>query len=130
MKANIPLTALVGASELVLTSVNTNTRKFGADGKAIEGQVGDPRIEIVVMDSLEKQSVSVKALPPELANLTPQQIEETLRTRKYILLDFVNAVATPYANRSGFGISYSVKADSARIAKAPATPPPAPKAKS
>lgn len=128
MKPLIPLTALTGDSELALISVKTNTRKYSPDGTPIEGQAGDPRLEVVVMNTLEKQSVSVKTLPTEIANISPEQIEKALQTRQYILIEFDNATASPYANRSGFGVSYSVKAESARLIKA-TSPTTAPKSK-
>ena len=114
----IPLDALVGTSDLALTSVNTKTRAYGADGKVIDGATGDPKLAFTVMNSLESQSVSVKSLAPEIARLTPEQIEQSLRSRKYICLEFVNATATPYVNKSGF-VSYSIKADEARLASTP-----------
>jgi hypothetical protein len=124
MKNGLPLNALIGQSEVVLTGVNLNTRAYDAEGNVLEGKVGEPRLEVCVMDELEKQTVTVKTLPPEIANLTAKQIEESLRTRKYILVDFINAIAKPYANKSGYGISYSIRADSAKIVKPAATPLP------
>jgi hypothetical protein len=115
----IPFDALTSGSVLALLNVNTATRVYGADGKAVEGVVGDPKIEVAVMDSLDRFTVSVKSLDAGLAAVTAEQIETSLKTRNYINVELTNAFSTPFPARTGFGVTYSTKADSARIATAP-----------
>jgi hypothetical protein len=115
MAAKIPFPALTGNSQIALLSVNMNTRKYGGDGKVIDGERGDPKIEVVALDSLERYTISVKALDSALTKITDEQIALSLKSRRYILVELSDALATPYTARSGFGINYSVKADSAAI---------------
>jgi hypothetical protein len=115
-QVKIPFSALTGGSALALLAVNTNTRAYAPDGKQLEGVTGDPRVEVAVLDTLDRFSVTVKALDAAIATVTEEQISESLKSRQYILVEFMNASAAPYAARSGFGVAYSVKADSAKIA--------------
>lgn len=119
-QVKIPFSALTAGSVLVLMSVNTNTRAYGTDGNVIEGAKGDPKIEIVALDTFDRFSIAVKSIDAALAGITEEQIAASLKARKYINIELANAVASPYAARSGFGVSYSVKADAAKIAAAPA----------
>jgi len=118
--------ALTADSDTALVSINTNTRAYGADGKPIEGVKGDPKIEICVMDTLDRFIVTVKALDPALMSITEEQITASLKSRQYINVELSNAFATPYAAQSGRGVAYSVKADSAKIAATFPTTMPAP----
>jgi hypothetical protein len=119
-QVKIPFAALTAGSVLALMAVNTQTRAYAADGKLLEGVTGDPRLEVCVMDTLDRFSITVKTLDAGLAGVTEEQITTALKSRQYINVELVNAFAAPYAARSGFGVSYSVKADSAKIATAPA----------
>jgi hypothetical protein len=119
-QVKIPFAALTAGSILALMAVNTNTRAYAADGKLLEGVTGDPRLEVCSLDTLDRFSVTVKSLDAGLAGVTEEQITASLKNRQYISVELVNAFASPYAAKSGFGVSYSVKADSAKIAKAPA----------
>jgi hypothetical protein len=127
-QVKIPFNALTAGSALALMSVNTQTRAYGADGNVIEGITGDPKIEVCVLDSLDRFSVTVKTLDAAIAGVTEEQITQSLKARKYISVELVGAFASPYAARSGFGVSYSVKADAAKIATAPAAAAGFPKA--
>lgn len=120
-QVKIPFAALTNGSNLILMSVNTNTRAYAPDGKVLEGVNGEPKIEIAVLDTLDRFTVTVKSLDAALAGVTEEQITQSLKTRRYIAVELVNAVASPYAAKSGFGVSYSVKADAAKIATASAT---------
>jgi hypothetical protein len=115
MAAKIPFPALTGNSPLALLGVNMNTRLYNSDGKVVEGEKGDPKVEVAALDTLERYAIAVKDLDSALAKVTEEQISSSLRSRRYILIELDNALATPYTARSGFGISYSVKADSAAI---------------
>lgn len=121
--AKIPFSALTAGSPLVLLSVNTSTRAYGADGKPIENAVGEPKIEVCALDSLVHFTVTVKTLDSTLAKITEEQIGQSLKTRKYVLVELSNALASPYAARSGFGVNYSVKADSAKFVQSKPAPP-------
>lgn len=118
-QVKIPFSALVAGSSLALMSVNLKTRAYDAAGNPIDGAVGEPKIEIVVLDTLDRFTVTVKTLDAALAGVTEEQIAQSLKTRQYIYVELTNAFASPYAARSGFGVSYSVKADAAKIATAP-----------
>lgn len=120
-QVKIPFNALTNNSVLALMSVNTNTRAYAADGKLLEGVTGDPKLEICVLDTLDRFTVTVKTLDAGIAGVTEEQITASLKNRQYINVELVNAFASPYASKSGFGVSYSVKADSAKIVTAPAT---------
>jgi hypothetical protein len=122
-QVKIPFPALTGGSALALLAVNTSTRAYGADGKQLEGVVGDPRVEVAVLDTLDRFSVTVKSLDAAIASITEDQIAESLKARQYIYVELTNAFAAPYAARSGFGVSYSVKAESAKIATTAQTAP-------
>ena len=129
MKKAMPLDIRTGGSELALTSVNATPPVY-VDGKRVDGVTGDPKIEFVILDTFEQQGATVKALAPELTSITPEQIEESLETRKYIMLEFTNGTAKPYVKTEIGGrskILYSVKADSVRIKKAAPSPSPAPR---
>ena len=119
-QVKIPFDALTAGSVLALMSVNTKTRAYGADGNVIEGAVGEPKIEIAVLDTLDRFTVTVKSLDAGLAGVTEEQIMQSLKNRQYINVELVGAFASPYASKTGFGVNYSVKADGAKIAPAPA----------
>jgi len=121
-QVKIPFAALTSGSALALMSVNTNTRAYGADGSVIEGVTGDPRIEVAVLDTLDRFSVTVKSVDAALAAVTEEQIAQSLKTRQYISIELTSAFASPYAARSGYGVSYSVKADGAKIVTPTQTP--------
>jgi len=110
--------ALTAGSALALMSVNTNTRTYATDGKIIEGVTGDPRLEVCVMDTLDRYSVTAKTVDVAIASMIDEQIIQSLKNRQYIYIELENAYASPYVPRSGFGVAYSVKADAARIASA------------
>jgi hypothetical protein len=97
-------------------AVNTNTRAYAPDGKQLDGVTGDPKIEVCVLDTLDRFTITVKSLEAAIAAVTEEQITESLKTRQYINIELTNAYASPYAARSGFGVAYSVKADAAKIA--------------
>ena len=121
-QVKIPFNALTAGSVLALMSVNTNTKAYAPDGKSLEGVTGDPRLEIAVLDTLDRFTVSVKSVDAALAGVTEEQITQSLKARRYISIELVNAFASPYASKSGFGVSYSVKADSAKVATAKQAP--------
>ena len=123
-QVKIPFSALITGSQLALMSINVRTRAYGADGNVLEGAVGDPKISVCVLDCLEHFSISVKSLDASLASVTEEQITKSLKNRQYIFVELQDAYATPYAARSGYGVAYSVKAESAKIASpiAAATP--------
>lgn len=111
----IPFSALISGSPLVLLSVNVNTKSYDANGKVNEGVAGEPKIEVAALDSFDRFTITVKTLDSTLAKITEEQITQSLKSRRYIAIELVNGYATPYAARSGFGVSYSVKADSAKL---------------
>ena len=120
-QAKIPFAALTNDSELVVVSVNTQTRAYGPDGKVIEGAVGSPKLEVCALNTLDRYNVTVLSLEPALAAMTDAQITQSLISRQYIFVELVDAFATPFPARNGFGVSYSVRATSA--SKAPAANP-------
>jgi hypothetical protein len=118
-QVKIPFGALTSGSSIALLAVNTNTRAYAPDGKVIEGVIGDPRLEIAVLDTLDRFTVTVKSLNAAIAGVTEEQITASLKSRQYIGVELVNAMASPFLARFGFGVSYSVKADATKIATAP-----------
>lgn len=122
----IPFAALTDNSILILRGINTNTRAYGSDGKPIDGVKGEPKIEIAVLDTLDHFTVTCKTLEATLAAVTEEQVAASLKSRKYICIALDDAFAKPRAASGGYGVVYSVKADSARIATPkPAAPTPA-----
>lgn len=119
-QVKIPFAALTAGSVLALMAVNTSTKAYGPDGKPLEGVTGEPKIEVCALDTLDRFVVTVKTLDTGIASVTEEQIAVSLKARQYINVELAGAFASPYAARSGFGVSYSVKADSAKIATAPA----------
>lgn len=119
-QVKIPFGAISNNSDLALIAVNASPRAYGKDGKIIEGATGSPRIEIAIMNTLERFNVTCEKIDPAITAITAKEIEGSLQARNYYMVEFENAVATPYSARSGFGISYSVKADSVKLA--PQTP--------
>ena len=119
-QVKIPFDALVANSDLALVAVNTNTKAYSKDGGILEGVTGDPRLEVCVLDTLDRFNITAKTLDAALAGVTEEQITQSLKSRSYILVELSGAFASPYAAKSGFGVNYSVKADSAKIAPAPA----------
>ncbi|GHU94751.1 hypothetical protein FACS1894208_06360 [Clostridia bacterium] len=112
----IPFRALTEDAPLAVVSEKLNPPIYEA-GQKVENKVGDPKVEVVDLGTFARYKVTVKRLESSLAKLTEEEITEANRSRNYIIVDFDEAFATPYADKSGWGIAYSVKADAAHIVK-------------
>jgi len=117
-KVKIPFSALTADSALALVSVNTNTKMYGADGKPLDGVKGNPKVEVCALDSLTRFTVSVNTVSSDIAALTEADIEASLQSREYYCAQFSqDAYANPYPNKSGYGVTYSIKALSVELVK-------------
>ncbi|GHV40096.1 hypothetical protein FACS189490_04780 [Clostridia bacterium] len=65
----------------------------------------------------------MKKLSSDIAAITPDDIAKANKALDWYTVELTDATATPYVNRGGYGISYSVKADEAHIVLANAPKP-------